>query len=200
MLANTKIRSFLCVGLLAAVSWGTVACGGAQQPAANVVQVQPGPLPDGGDWEGVYYNQLYGFLHLTVSSGAAQGAWRTTAGDKWGEMYGEIEGDLMRFTWKEHKVGVVGPQATSQGKGYFRYTIPREGEAHELQGEWGLGESNSGHNWNCVKQLNQEPNPKSVRPNEIESQVGASGFDGAKGDEVLLPAEPEPPAAEPTEE
>ena len=156
-------------------------------------------MPDGGTWEGVYYNQTYGFLHLTVSNGAAQGAWRTTAGDKWGEMYGEIEGDLLRFSWTEHKVGVVGPQAKSEGKGYFLYRIPKEGEAHTLKGEWGLGESDAGHTWDCVKQMNQEADPKSVRPDEFENRVGAEGFDGAKGDAKepeAPPAEEEKPAAE----
>ena len=147
MLARTLIRSALVSGLVFTAALSTVACGGGQQTDVKTAQVQAGTMPDGGTWEGVYYNQTYGFLHLTVSNGAAQGAWRTTAGDKWGEMYGEIEGDLLRFSWTEHKVGVVGPQAKSEGKGYFLYRIPKEGEAHTLKGEWGLGESDAGHTW-----------------------------------------------------
>lgn len=188
------IRSTLCVALTLTAALGSVACGGSKQPAHNVAQVSPGPLPAGGKWEGVYYNQVYGFLHITEANNAVQGAWRTAAGDKWGELFGEIEGDLLRFSWKEHKIGVVGPNATSEGKGYFKYTIPKEGEAHELIGEWGLGESNAGHSWNSVKQLNQEADPKSVRPDELESRVGAGGFDGAAGDKSVGPKKSEEPA------
>ncbi|HSC89729.1 MAG TPA: hypothetical protein VLC09_20755 [Polyangiaceae bacterium] len=185
MLQPTWIRSALVLGLATTLSLGAVACGGGNQPGVKTAQVSPSAMPDGGQWPGVYYNQVYGFLHITETSGAIQGAWRNANGDKWGELYGESEGDLIRFTWKEHKIGVVGPQATSEGKGYFKYTIPKAGEAHELQGEWGLGESDAGNSWNCVKQQNQEPDPKSVRPDEMESRVGAEGFDGAGGDKKV---------------
>lgn len=157
-------------------------------------------MPAEGEWEGVYYNQVFGFLHLTTSNGAAQGAWRTTSGGKWGELYGEIEGNLLKYTWTEYKVGVVGPNAKSEGKGYFLYTIPKADEAHELKGEWGLGENAVGHSWDCVKQMNEEPDPKSVRPNEMEAAVGATGFDGAKGDEDLGEPAEEAPSEQEQEE
>lgn len=194
MLGKSMSRWALCLGLVVPLSLSTIACGGSNKPATNVANVQAGALPEGGKWEGVYYNQLYGFLHITETNGAVQAAWRTTAGDKWGELYGEIEGDLLRFSWKEHKIGVVGPQATSQGKGYFKYTIPKAGEAHELKGEWGLGESNAGHSWDCVKQVNQEPDPKSVRPDELESRVSDDSFDGPakkESDDSEAPADGE---------
>ncbi len=190
MLRKTWIRSALCAGLVLTAANGLTACGGGSQAGVKVAQVSPGTMPDGGNWEGVYYNQVYGMLHITETNNAVQGAWRNTNGDKWGELFGEIEGDLLRFSWKEHKIGVVGPQATSEGKGYFKYTTPKQGEAHELKGEWGLGESDAGHGWDCVKQLNVEPDPKSVRPDEMEARVGAEGFDGATGDKKPEPEAP----------
>lgn len=51
-----------------------------------------------------------------------------------------------------------------------------------IKGEWGLGENEAGHTWEALKQMNMDPDPKSVRPNEMESRVGATGFDGATGD------------------
>lgn len=194
MFAKTWMRSALCAGLVLTAASGVTACGGSG-PEAKHAQVSAGAMPAGGSWQGVYYNQVYGFLHITDTNNAVQGAWRNTNGDKWGELFGEIEGDLLTFTWKEHKIGVVGPNATSEGKGYFKYVVPKEGEAHELRGEWGLGESNSGHSWNCVKQLNQEADPKSVRPDEMESRVGAEGFDGAAGDKPVENVATPPPAA-----
>ncbi len=168
-----------------------VGCGGSQAQVKTADHIVPGTMPPGGEWPGVYYDQLYGFLHLTEMNGAVQGAWETTAGDKWGELYGEVKGDVLKFSWTEHKKGVVGPTAKSEGKGYFRYTAGKSGEAQELKGEWGLGENAVGHTWNCLKQLNMEPDPKSVRPDEMESRVGAVGFDGAKGDSEVGTTEEE---------
>lgn len=175
---STALALVLAFGTLT-----TVGC--AKKDTVVVSNVQAGAMPAGGEWQGVYYHQVYGFLHLTETSGAVQGAWRTAAGDKWGELFGEVEGDLLRFSWTEYKVGVVGPNAKSEGKGYFKYFVPRADEAHEIRGEWGLGESDAGHGWDCIKQTNMEADPKSVRPNELESQVGATGFDGEKGDAAI---------------
>lgn len=175
VLTRTALALVVTLGTLT-----TVGC--AKKDTVLVSNVQAGTMPDGGEWQGVYYHQVYGFLHITETSGAVQGAWRTAAGDKWGELFGEVEGDLLRFSWTEYKVGVVGPNAKSEGKGYFKYVIKNPDEAHEIRGEWGLGESDAGHSWDCIKQTNMAPDPKSVRPNELESQVGATGFDGEKGD------------------
>lgn len=199
MLKRKMIRAALLCGLtLTSLS---VLSGCNKKPEILTADsIQAGTLPEGGDWSGVYFNQTFGFLHMTTSGGAAQGAWKTSAGDKWGEMYGEVEGDVMRFEWTEYTIGVVGPNAKSTGHGYFRYTIPTEGEAHQLDGEWGLGENALGHPWDCVKQTNMEPDLQSVRPNELESSVGAVGFDGAKGDSDLGASDEEEGEAEAPEE
>jgi hypothetical protein len=187
MLIRSTIRSGLllsaALSLSAALAFTAMGCSGNKQPqTAADLDIKPGAMPDGGEWRGVYYNQLYGMLHITESGGAIQGAWRTEAGDKWGELYGEVEGDLLRYTWKEHKIGIVGPNATSEGKGFFQYTVPDPTQAHVIKGQWGLGEVEVGHTWEALKQLNQEPDPKSVRPDELEGNSGIQGFDGNRGD------------------
>lgn len=187
------LRGFLRSSLLLALALPaltTVACGGSNQGPKTSVDVKAGDMPEGGAWQGVYYSQTYGFLHLTESGGSVTGAWRTVSGDKWGELFGEIKGDLLTYSWKEHKIGMIGPNATVEGKGYFRYTVPKSGEAHEIQGEWGLGDNNAGHTWNALKQNNMEPDPKSVRPDELESRTGAEGWDGAGGDKDISTQEP----------
>lgn len=186
MLTRKIYRTALLFGL--ALSASTAVGCKSQSEIKTADNVPQGQMPEGGEWKGVYYNTNLGFLHITESGGAIQGAWRTTAGDKWGELYGEAKGDLLRYSWTERKIGVVGPSAESKGKGYFKYHLGKEGEAHELKGEWGLGENEIGQSWDCIKQTNQEPDPKSVRPNEMESRVGASGFDGAKGDSDVAPS------------
>lgn len=177
--SQTALIASLCLPL-------TTSLGCNKQPEVLTADNVPvGTMPDGAEWSGVYYNQTFGFLHVTVSGNSAQGAWENTAGDKWGEMYGELEGDVFRFSWTEYTTGVVGPNAKSEGHGYFKYAIVKEGEPHQLKGEWGLGENALGHSWDCVKQTNMEPDPESVRPTEMEGAVGAMGFDGAKGDADL---------------
>lgn len=198
---SSFFRTTLTLALALPLASAAVACGSGTK-ARTAADIDAGTMPAEGEWEGVYYSQMYGFLHLTESGGAVQGAWRTTAGDKWGELYGETEGDLLRFEWQEHKIGVVGPNATSEGHGYFRYTIPTPDEPHELKGEWGLGEEAVGHSWDLIKQTGKEPDPKSVRPDEIESRVGAESWDGQKGDPNLKPdegTEGEPGAEQKTE-
>jgi hypothetical protein len=169
--------------LVFALCLGATACGPSQQEA-QIANVKPGSMPEGGDWAGVYYSQLYGYLHILADGRAANGAWRTTAGDAYGEMSGEIDGDLFRYSWTERRIGAVGADANRKGKGYFRYTAPKAGEAHVITGEWGLGDSDAGNPWEAVKQKNMPPNPDSVRPDEIEGRVtGAGGWDEGEGTE-----------------
>src|SRR5512142_2360042 len=135
-------RSSLCklmipVALALPLAFASSACqnGGS----AKVASVSPGDMPDGGDWSGVYYDQTNGYLHLVKEGDTVSGKWRTTAGDAWGEMSGKVTGDLLKYEWKEHKIGMVGPSATRSGRGYFLYTAPKANEAHEITGEFGLG-------------------------------------------------------------
>ena len=162
------------------------ACGGTKD--VKHANVKAGPMPDGGEWAGVYYSQLYGYLHLLADGSAANGAWRTTAGDSFGELHGELDGNLLKYTWQERMIGAVGADANRKGSGYFVYTVPKAGEAHEIVGEWGLGDENAGNEWRAVKQKNMQPNPASVKPDEIEGRVtgvdswddGAEGSDGGE--------------------
>lgn len=152
------------------------ACGGKSDPKHAKVAAQE--MPAGGDWPGVYYSQIYGYLHLLSDGNSANGAWRTTAGDSFGELNGELEGNVLRYSWTERRIGAVGADANRKGNGYFVYSIPKEGEAHEIVGEWGLGDENAGNEWRAVKQKNMQPDPKSVRPDEIEGRVtGVDAWD-----------------------
>jgi hypothetical protein len=115
---------------------------------------------------------------LLKSGEQINGKWRTTAGDKWGELHGTEEGDLLRFEWTEHKTGQFGPAAQSSGKGYFKYIVPPgENVDHELHGEWGLDQADACHPWNCVKQRNMEPDPNSVMPDETTVSVQGADWD-----------------------
>lgn len=146
------------------------ACGGPP-PAAKVAQVQPAELPPGASWNGVYFNELYGNLHLVHTGSTIQGKWKRTDGSAWGEMHGSVTGNLFRFEWAEYKDGFVGAAGTSRGKGFFVYKRPDgENVDDRLEGEWGFGDDEIGNPWQCVKQRNKEPDLKS-----IGSTVDATG-------------------------
>lgn len=154
----------------------TLGCAGDDKQVKHST-LKKGEMPMGGKWSGVYYSQVYGYLHLTEQGNAVTGAWRNAAGDKWGELAGEADGRLLKYEWTEHTIGAIGAQADRSGKGVFLYKIPNEGEPHELAGEWGLGDNECCGKWDAVKQMNMEPDPKSVRPDEIEGRVSGGGWD-----------------------
>lgn len=189
-MSSPRSRRFCLIAALA-IPLALSAC--SSQPDPRYPEVKPGVMPDDGDWSGVYYSQIYGYLHLTSDGSTATGAWRTTAGDAYGELNGDIEGNLLTYEWSERLVGSIGANLDRKGKGYFFYKIPKEGEAHELVGEWGLGDQNGGNEWKAVKQKNMEPKPESVRPDEVEGRVpGANDWDaGTPSDSEVFEKEPE---------
>jgi hypothetical protein len=180
--AMTRISSGLRAVIVPCLSLSLLAfasgCGGSSS-GPKLAHIKPGDMPVGGEWRGVYYSQLQGYLHLMNEGNTVQGRWRITAGEKFGEMAGEVTGDVFRYEWTERTIGMVGPTASSTGKGYFRYTIPKEGEAHEIVGERGKGQDEAGDPWKAVKQFNMAPDFKKVTPDETEDRPmqGGSGWD-----------------------
>lgn len=185
MTKRTLKRIVLLLGLMMPVA-GAIGCGGGHGGGAKSANITPGEMPEGASWKGVYYSTLYGFLHIKDDGDGLKGAWRTVAGDAWGEMSGKSDGNIFRFEWTEHRIGMVGPSAVRSGRGYFRYVKTATEEvksADEIQGEWGLGDSETGNAWKATKQTNMEPDLKSVKPDEVES-AGSSpvgGWDSGPG-------------------
>ena len=174
-LARKLLKFSLLSALVLPSAFSLTACGNGKE--VKHAQIKVGEMPANAEWQGVYYSPTYGYLHLLVDGKTAQGAWRTGGGDAYGELQGEVDGDVLRYSWTQHKIGQIGAEAQSNGKGYFKYSIPKEGEAHKIGGEWGLGESDAGNPWEAVKQTNMQPNPDSVKPDEIEGKVNAGGWD-----------------------
>ncbi len=133
-------------------------CGGA--PPAKFADVKAGPLPAGETWVGVYYNPVYGYLHMVEQGGNVTGRWKRTDASHWGELSGTVEGNVLHFSWKEHQYGAVGPSADVKGTGIFIYKM---GEAApELTGKYSLDESDTVGKWDCVKQNNTKPDINSI--------------------------------------
>jgi hypothetical protein len=173
-------RIALVAAVIAPLALGVVACGGGDK--VKHATVQPKEMPSGGEWQGVYFSPLYGYLHIVADGKAVNGGWRTAAGDAFGEMHGETDGNVLKYEWKERRIGAVGADAVKKGKGYFVYSIPKEGEAHEIKGEWGLGENEAGNKWEAVKQKNMPPDLKAVQPDEYEGRVSGGGWDEGDGE------------------
>lgn len=146
---------------------GAASCG--KPPPPTTANVKAGDLSAEGDWSGVFFSPIYGDLHLVKDGGSVSGKWRTKSGDKWGELHGEVTGDLLKFKWVEYKIGMVGPGATTEGRGYFKYIVPPgENVNHEIKGEWGLDKSEVGNPWEAIRQRNRLPDLDSVKPDETE--------------------------------
>lgn len=169
----------LCGALLGGALALPVAC---KPPPPTTANVKAGDLPEGGDWSGVFYSPLYGYLHLIKEGDVVSGKWRTTNGDKWGELHGNVTGDLLKYKWVEHRIGMIGPGSTTEGHGYFKYYVPPgENENHEIKGEWGLEKSEIGNRWEAVRQRNMLPDPSSVAPDETERVNMPDEWDSAPG-------------------
>jgi len=143
-------------------------------PAApKTAAVQPLDMPPGATWDGVYFNPMWGYLHIVAQGNNFEGRWKRADESKWGEMTGTITKDIARFDWKEYTIGMVGASGTRSGKGYFRYTRPEGDNIDDvLKGVWGYDDSEiDGGEWDSIKQRNKQPDLKSVG-GEAEPSVG----------------------------
>ena len=147
------IYGLACAVALAACGDGTGSAKSANIPA--------GEMPSGESWAGVYFHPVFGYLHMMEEGSNVVGRWKRTDQSAWGEMSGTKSGNVLHYTWKEHKIGLVGPAATSEGKGYFVYKMGKEGIA-ELDGQFGLGGDEVGSDWHNVKQVRMQPDLKSI--------------------------------------
>ena len=160
-MAPMKPRAWLCgVGMtlvVAAAGGSLAACGGQN---AKFASIKAGDMPEKETWNGVYYNPVYGHLHMTQEGDNVVGRWKRTDSSHWGELSGTTEGNVMHFTWKEHQYGAVGPSSDIKGEGVFVYKMGES--APELDGQYALEDSNSVGAWHCVKQMNVKPDLNSI--------------------------------------
>ncbi|MFC1641268.1 hypothetical protein ACFL5O_01070 [Myxococcota bacterium] len=176
-----KSRSRLSVVVVSCVLWapyglGITGCGGQEKVLR--ANVRAGEMPEGSDYAGVYYDPYFGNLHLVRSGDTVKGKWRSDSGDAWGELEGEIKGNLLRYQWTQHKIGMVGPSALTKGRGYFVYKqASNEGDPDYIRGERGTGDSDVGQKWKGIKQHNVQPNPGSITPDEYEAQGVGGDWD-----------------------
>jgi hypothetical protein len=187
----TVLRRFFTAATLAALLVPPLAAAGCDSGgAAKTAKVQQGEMPSGAKWDGVYYSELYGYLHVVASGNAVTGKWLRPSKDRWGQIKGEIAGDVMHFEWIEHTIGAVGPSSNKSGKGYFKYKRPPGDNVDDtIAGEIGRGADEVGEPWDAIKQRNLPPDLNSI------GGTGAMDIGGGEWDsENKEKGKPEPPA------
>ncbi|MFT3773667.1 MAG: hypothetical protein QM820_50475 [Minicystis sp.] len=168
-----RLWAATAAGALLAAPLATVGCG--EGGGARTAQVSPGDMPSGAKWDGVYFSELYGFLHIKQSGKDIKGKWERPHKDKWGELKGEATGDVIKFEWSEYTRGLVGPNAKKAGKGYFKYKRPPGDNVDDtIHGEIGIGLDEVGEPWEGVKQRNLPP--------DLDSIIGSGAGDVGGGD------------------
>jgi hypothetical protein len=188
-------RPFVAVTVAAlAMSTAVLAGCGDGKPSAKFASAKAADMPPDGDWTGVWYSPLYGYLHLVSEGNTVSGKWMRPVKDRWGEMHGEATGDLYKFVWKEYTVGAVGPNATKEGRGYFKYVRPEGDNVDDtIVGEIGRDEDETGSPWDAVNQRNMKPDLASIGGSGA-TDIGGGDWDSENQEST----EPEPPAEPPS--
>ncbi len=145
---------------MACASSSIVGCG--DSAGARSANIKPDNMPDGQTWTGVYFNPVFGNLHMVANDNNIVGKWKRADQSAWGDLSGVATGNVMHFTWKEHKYGLVGPAAEASGKGYFVFKINSD-KIPELDGEYGMGSDEVGGSWHTVKQIGKTPDMNSIK-------------------------------------
>lgn len=180
----------LFVGVVAALSIAAAGCGGGGG-GPKTANVKAGDMPESAEWTGVYFSPLYGYIHLIQQGNSVNGKWQRPDKSRWADVHGEATGNLLKFTWTEYAVGVIGPGAKVSGKGYLVYTRPAgDNVDDQIAGELGKGESEVGSEIDGIKQRNVNPDPDSIGGSS-PTEVGGGDWDG-DAKEKGTPEEPAP--------
>jgi hypothetical protein len=183
----------MCAAVVAA---GIVSLSAGCAPPAGpkTASVQSASMPSGASWTGVYFSELFGNLHLKSQGSSVVGRWIRPVKDRWGELKGEANGDVLRFEWKEHVIGGVGPKSLKTGHGYFKYKRPAgDNVDDQIFGEVGDGEDEVGLPWEAGKQRNVQVDLESIGGSGA-SDIGGGDWDGPNKESGSA----EPPAAPPS--
>lgn len=173
------------------LSIGAIGCNGGPG-APKTASVTPGDMPEGADWTGVFFDPLYGEFHLIQEGKSLNGKWERPKKDKWGEIHGEVTGNVFKFTWIEYTRGSVGMNAERNGKGYFVYSRPAGENVDDMaEGEMGRGQDEVGVKLSLVKQRNRTPDPSSIGGTGA-ADIGGGDWDGGNKEEGK-PEAPTPP-------
>ncbi|HEY4117733.1 MAG TPA: hypothetical protein VGM56_07755 [Byssovorax sp.] len=185
-----RLLAALSFSLLLGAPLASTGCAGGEG-SGKTANVAPGDMPAGASWNGVYYSELYGYLHVVTDGSNFQARWLRPGKDRWGEMHGTVAGDLLKFDWTEHTIGTIGPGSEKTGKGYLKYKRPPGDNVDDtIAGEIGHGSDETGDPWDGIKQRNMTPDLKSIGGTGAADLGGGGDWDQNKQSGA-----PEPPKA-----
>ncbi len=182
------------------------ACGASTKGA----QVVKGPMPDEGNFDGVYQSD-FGRLELTVdASGNASGLYEKN--DEYGRIAGEVNGNLLVFSWTQWNEEMRGKTRETSGRGVFQYVIEEVATTttarkyHQLKGWWNYGSGELVNPWNAAKLSSRakkrlkpyEPSAGGMAQDQ-EDYDQSVGFDESGGSSAPSGSSSEP-AEEPEED
>jgi hypothetical protein len=177
MMKARSLYAFTAFLALASVPFVATGCGPKTAPASAV---KAGPMPEGEEWTGVYFNQVYGMVHILEHDGKIFGRYKWQNQSHWGQIDGTVDGNVAHFTWKEYVVGPVAPNQEKSGKGYWVYSINND-KIGALSGEFGEDDNEVGTGrWDCLKQKNVKPDPDSIKA-DVASDIPATQDSWDKG-------------------
>jgi hypothetical protein len=137
---------------------------------ARTVTIVAGPMPEGEEWTGVYYNPVYGYAHILDRDGKIWGRYKWANQSRWGEISGTTDGNVVHFDWTEYDTSPVAPGESRKGKGYWVYKLNKD-NLGTLKGEYGLDDNETGGGeWDAIKQKGMHPNPDSIKA-DVKSDV-----------------------------
>jgi len=122
---------------------------------SRLAAIPAGEMAPGQTWTGVYFNPVYGFLHLVEQGGNVVGRWKRIDASHWGELDGTTEGNVVHFAWREHPYE-AGAGDEFRGTGTFVFALGDNG-IPELDGEYAIDGAPSWSPWHLVKQTNLRP-------------------------------------------
>jgi hypothetical protein len=167
------IRSVLLAFPLALVLSGAAvtATGCSHGKTATVVA---GQMPDGEVWTGVYFNPVYGYMHLIDRDGKIWGRYKWANQSHWGEINGTADGNVVHYDWTEYDTSPVAPGEARKGHGYWVYKLNKD-HIGALTGEFGLDDDETGAGkWEALKMKNMKADPDSVKA-DVKADVPIQG-------------------------
>jgi hypothetical protein len=168
------IRRFVAATGVFVAAVGAFGCA----PAGNLPPgVSPEPMPQGADWQGVYQGPYHIYLRITRAGDHAQGTWRAMGGRQ-GELWGDLDGNVMKYTFTEHDLQNNGAWF---GRGYFIYSVKEPGDVPEIRGEWGLGMSETNRQWYAVKKTDVPLEEAEKRLADVDSTGPGEDNSGTSG-------------------
>jgi hypothetical protein len=162
--------SLLCLLLPLLVACGPRSPAGSSRPA-------PGPMPPGAQWQGLYQGPYHITLNIWSQGNRASGNWRAV-GDREGQFFGTVFGNLLVLNWTERAVGNA---ETWSGRGYFVYSVETPGQPHQIYGDWSMGRSGRSTPWWAVKRAEQ---PAGKQTQRIDSDADEQYRDDGPGCEM----------------